>query len=170
MLKRSQEELEQLVHYDPLTGLPNRFNLPVQLKLAIEAALKSNTTEALICVCVDRFKNIKEYSGHTISDELLKSVADRLANCMRQDDVVGRLSGDEFAIMIHNIVHLKIANRVVEKIQPAFGQRFRLGDNHFDFSASIRVSLFPTDGNTVEALFKNTDIVVRNAKDRISAA
>ena len=165
-LKRSQEELEQLVHYDPLTDLPNRFNLSVRLELAIEAAVKANTAGALICVDVDRFKNINELSGHTTGDELLKAIASRLTHCMRQDDVVARLSGDEFAIMIQDIGNPLNVNRVVDKIRSAFDQRFNIEDNIFDLSASIGVSLFPDDGNTVEELFKNADIAMHNAKDR----
>ena len=165
-LKRSQEELEQLVHYDPLTDLPNRFNLSVRLELAIEAAVKANTAGALICVDVDRFKNINELSGHSTGDELLKSIASRLTHCMRQDDVVARLSGDEFAIMIQNIGNPLNVNRVVDKIRSAFDQRFNIEDNIFDLSASIGVSLFPEDGTTVEELFKNADIAMHHAKDR----
>ena len=165
-LKRSQQELEQLVHYDTLTGLPNRFNLSVRLEIAIEAATKSKTTGALICVDLDRFKNINESSGHSCGDELLKAVGERLSGCMRQNDLVARLSGDEFAILIQDVGNPLNVNRVVDKIQSTFDSRFCFGTNEFDLCASIGVSIFPRDGVTVEDLFKNADIAMRNAKDR----
>ena len=165
-LRRSQQELEQLVHYDTLTNLPNRFNLSVRLEIAIEAATKSKTTGALICVDLDRFKNINDSSGHSCGDELLQAVANRLTYCMRQDDVVARLSGDEFAIMIQDVGNPLNVNRVVDKIRSAFETRFTIGPNQFDLSASIGVSLFPRDGITVEDLFVNAGIAMRNAKDR----
>ena len=165
-LKRSQQELEQLVHYDSLTGLPNRFNLSVRLEMAIETARKAQTVGALICVDLDRFKNINESSGHSCGDELLKAVGNRLTHCMRQNDVVARLSGDEFAILIQDVGNPINVNRVVDKIQSAFNATFCLEGNEFDLRTSIGVSLFPRDGVTVEDLFKNADIAMRNAKDR----
>ncbi|MEM7466315.1 MAG: PAS domain S-box protein [Pseudomonadota bacterium] len=85
-LKQSQQDLEQLVHYDPLTGLPNRFNLSVRLELAIESAIKSGKTGALISINLDRFKNINESSGRATGDRLLNAVARRLSACLRQDE------------------------------------------------------------------------------------
>ena len=164
-LKQSQQELEQLVHHDSLTGLPNRFNLSVRLEIAIEAAAKGKSTGALICIDLDRFKNINDSNGHSCGDELLKAVGNRLTHCMRHEDVVARLSGDEFAILIQDIGNPLNVNRVVDKIKSAFDARFMFDAHEFDLRASIGVSLFPRDGATVEELFKNADIAMHNAKE-----
>lgn len=165
-LKESQRELEHLAHYDPLTKLPNRFYLSVRLELAIADAIRSGNAGALIYVDIDRFKNINESAGHSKGDELLQLVAVRLRDCMRQDDLVARLNGDEFAVLIQGIGDVKNANRIVSKIREAFEEKFVSRNSEYRLSTSLGVSLFPRDGETVEDIFKNADIAVRNAKDK----
>lgn len=165
-LKKSQQELEHLVHYDPLTALPNRYFLSLQLKLEIDSATNNGKPGALICVDIDKLKDINETAGHAIGDELLKRVATRLKRCMREEDTVARLSGDEFAILITDIEDLADVSHVVDKIKSAFCEKFETSSGEYTLNSSLGVSLFPKDGETVEELLKNADIAVRSAKDK----
>lgn len=164
-LKHSQRELEQLVHFDSLTNLPNRFHLAVRLGLALEAAIETGNCGALIRVDLDRFKDINESANHETGDRLLQLVAKRLLACVRQHDIVARLGGDEFAILIKDLGRPININQIVKKVKHAFLEAYIVADTEFKLNASIGLSLFPRDGRTVEELFKNTDIAIRKAKD-----
>ena len=163
-LKRSQAELETLAHHDPLTGLPNRLYLSVRLELALERAKRRSTSGALLFLDLDHFKNINDSLGHYAGDELLMQAATRLRNCVRHEDTVARIGGDEFTLLLEDVNSTSNAIRAAEKIIKAFDKPFELQGREFHITPSIGISMYPRDGETIDVLLRNADAAMYEAK------
>ncbi len=164
-IKRSQEELEHLAHYDALTGLPNRLLLQARLKHAVAHAQRSRMHMAVIFMDLDRFKNINDSFGHPVGDELLREVAGRLVHCVRLDDTVARIGGDEFVLLLENISHPNSAAVVAEKVQVAFTEPFEIDGHAVHVTASMGICTYPRDGDDTATLLRNADAAMYRAKD-----
>ncbi len=164
--KAAENQLKQLAHYDPLTGLPNRTQFTERLKWTIEVAHRDNQQAALMFLDLDRFKLINDTLGHQAGDQLLIEVAKRMTDCVREVDTVSRLAGDEFTIILNNVKSPEEAGQVSKKILEAFKIPIQLEGRDVFASTSIGITLYPNDGTTANQLIKNADTAMYHAKER----
>jgi diguanylate cyclase (GGDEF)-like protein/PAS domain S-box-containing protein len=163
--RRTEDQLNALAYYDALTGLPNRQQLHDHLRWAMKDAANRERLVAILFLDLDRFKNINDTLGHDVGDALLKEVAVRLKTSVRPGDVISRLGGDEFTIVLANIAHLDDVTRVAQKLLDHFLPPFRIAGRDLFISPSIGITLYPFDGNNAEDLIKNADIAMYHAKE-----
>ncbi len=161
---QAERNLRQTMLTDALTGLPNRVLFTEQVEEAIEAAPDANIAVAI--VNIDRFKRVNDNLGHVVGDELLISVARRLLPCVRANDCVARLSGDEFAILMKNIDSTDDTLRVVERIQNTMNAPFTISGGEFFVSASVGVATTLSSGRYAEDLIRDADFALHSAKAR----
>lgn len=164
--RRAEQRLTYLTHYDPLTELPNRSLFYELLAQAIEQAATDGTRVAVLLLDLDRFKRINDTLGRNLSDLLLKAVAQRLVDCVREGDAVTRLSGDEFALILDGIVHPAGVSRAVQRILDAFAAPFQLEGHELFLTPSIGVSVYPADGADAEVLLANADTAMYRVKEQ----
>ena len=164
--QRKQAHLSYLAYHDALTGLPNRQSLIERLQQACSRAQRNGRMVAMLFLDLDRFKLINDTFGHAAGDRLLKSVADRLAACVRGADTVARLGGDEFTVVLEDIVAGQDAATVAQKILDTLAQPFSLVQQEVFISASIGIALYPSDDNGIDSLFKKTDAAMYYAKEQ----
>lgn len=159
----SRARIHQLAFYDSLTGLPNRSLLLVQAGQAIAAAERNRSMVAVMFIDLDRFKQVNDSLGHQAGDELLRTVATRLQSQARRSDIVGRLSGDEFVVVLtqYDTDHL---TEVVKRIQERLAMPCHINGTPLNPSASIGVAIFPDNGHDIETLLHRADIAMYQAK------
>jgi len=162
--KHYEERLTFLAHHDPLTGLPNRSMFQDRLRQAIARAQRNAAQCAVLFIDLDHFKTINDSLGHSVGDELLKQVAQKLKDCVRESDTVARLGGDEFTILLDEIREDASAGVVAEKVIAALRAPFLHAGNELFTAASIGISVFPSNGRDVAALLKNADAAMYQAK------
>ncbi|WP_394132428.1 EAL domain-containing protein [Shewanella maritima] len=162
--KKAEEDLRVLANFDPLTGLPNRTLFQDRLNQALTKAHRANSIVALLFLDLDRFKHINDSMGHHIGDLLLKAVASRLQNAVREGDTVARLGGDEFTIVLEGVSKTKAATVIAEKVLHAFQTPFLLDDKTLTISPSIGISLYPNDADDSTNLTKYADTAMYHAK------
>ncbi len=166
--KASEEEIERLAFYDPLTQLPNRRLLQERLKPALASSHRSGQKGALLFIDLDNFKALNDTLGHDMGDLLLQQVAARLNGCVRENDTVARLGGDEFVIMLEGLSELafealKQSEAIGQKILSAINQPFQLGSQEYLSTSSIGITLFDGHEHSDE-LLKRADIAMYQAK------
>ena len=159
-----QQQLDQLAHYDSLTGLANRAMLLDRLHQALHQARRYRLKMALLFIDLDHFKEINDSLGHKAGDELLKQVAQRLESIVRGSDTVARLGGDEFTICLHNVVSVESACVVAQKVVELYLEPFDLEGHACRVTGSVGVALYPHDALTVEELMKAADTAMYHAK------
>jgi diguanylate cyclase (GGDEF)-like protein len=159
-----EKELQYQATHDTLTELANRIMLFDKLKQAIKIAYQYNTHFAVLFLDLDRFKLINDSLSHSVGDELLKKVADRLLSTIRGEDTLARLGGDEFIIILMNIEQKEHVEVKVHKIINIFQQPFSISNREITLTASIGISLYPQDGSTVDILIRNSDVAMYRAK------
>lgn len=161
--KDKEQQIEHLAHYDSLTNLPNRRLLKTRVNGELLVAERNKKTFALLFVDLDHFKNINDSLGHSIGDQVLIEVGQRLLACVHEDDTVARLGGDEFNILLADSnVHgaAIVAYKIIASLaEPIFYQNHQLY-----ITPSIGISLYPDNGDSYETLFKNADIALYQAK------
>jgi len=161
----SHEETKYLAYHDNLTGLPNRLLLYEQTDHAITLAKRSDTMIAVMFLDLDGFKNINDTLGHTVGDRLLMEISRRLKHTVRESDVVARIGGDEFVIMIEGIDDVDTIHFMAEKILNCFDTPFVLHHREWLISTSIGIAVYPSDGMNAVDLVKNADIAMYKAKE-----
>jgi len=163
-LRSQAEENERLALHDALTGLPNRRLLQERLDRAIVTAERSGKMLALMILDVDRFKEVNDTLGHDRGDALLKQVALRLSEVVRDADTVARLGGDEFAILAPDVGSLLDAERFAGRVHAAFDEAFQVGDLHLHVESSIGVALLPEHADNATELMQRADTAMYAAK------
>ena len=163
-LKQAQARLDYQAHHDPLTGLPNRTLFESRLHAALTHSRAAYSLGAVLFLDLDRFKHINDSLGHPVGDLLLKSIAVRLKENLRDIDTVARLGGDEFIILLPGLQNPTDAEVVATKLLNSFSAPFQAGDHEFFMSTSIGSALFPTDGADVATLIKNADAAMYRSK------
>lgn len=161
---RLEERLAYLASYDTLTGLPNRSLFSDRLAQAMARTNRNTNRLALLLLDLDRFKEVNDTFGHSIGDMLLKLVADRMQQGLREVDTIARLGGDEFTMILENIADTDAATRVACKVKDAFTQPFILHTHQLSITPSIGIALYPDDAQDAEVLLRNADIAMYHAK------
>lgn len=162
----AQSRLSHLAHYDQLTGLPNRGLFCERLLHGIAQAARNAWKLGVVFVDLDRFKTVNDTIGHTAGDELLRQVAARLVECVRGEDTVSRLSGDEFAVVLAHLADVDDAGLVAAKVLRQLERPFRVESVDIVVTASIGITLYPEDGENPDILMRNADVALYNAKAR----
>ncbi len=175
--KKAKDQILHMAYNDTLTQLPNRLSFKNSLKQAMEINKRNGKLTALLFLDLDNFKRINDTFGHTVGDDLLKEVADRLSICVRKSDEiarnipsesnnsVARLGGDEFTILL-SINHILDASNVARRIIDKLSRPIMLEGNEVFITASIGIVIHPMDGDDVDTLLKNADAAMYNAKSR----
>src|SRR3990167_3458383 len=159
-----KEHLMRLAHYDSLTSLPNRVFFNELLNKAIAASKVSGVQFAILFIDLDRFKNINDALGHSVGALVLKEMATRFSSLLRAGDILARLGGDEFIILLNNIKDQHYISSTTEKILGAAAKPVTVEGHEFFIGASIGISIYPTDGASMEILQKNADMAMYKAK------
>ncbi|WP_236233850.1 EAL domain-containing protein [Pseudomonas tohonis] len=165
-LKHAQARLDYQAHHDPLTGLPNRILFESRLQAALLDATTDAQQGAVLFIDLDRFKHINDSLGHPVGDLLLKGIAARLKEQLRDIDTVARLGGDEFIILLPGLHNAVDAEHVANKVLACFSAPFEADDHEFFTSASIGISLYPEHGSDVATVVKNADAAMYRAKSK----
>ncbi len=163
--KRSEERIRFLAEHDGLTSLPNRSLLLDRLEQAIAHAGRNGDQLALLCLDLDRFKNINDSLGHQLGDLLLQEVARRILDCVRSADTVSRPGGDEFVVLLSTIEAPQDAARVAEKLLSALTRPYQLEGHDLVITASIGVAVYPDDGADAQTLVRNADAAMYHSKE-----
>lgn len=165
-VKRSQEEIDYLAYHDSLTGLPNRLLFNEQVKHALLRSKREGERLAVMFMDLDRFKNINDTLGHPVGDEVLRQASTRLKQTLREQDVIARIGGDEFILLLENIHEHAAAGSIAQKLLDCFSRPFHVADQDLYLSSSIGISIYPEDGEDVSSLVKNADTAMYQAKAR----
>ena len=165
-LLEKQVHLDHLAHHDQLTGLPNRLFLAAHLPEALQAAARNNQILAVLFLDLDRFKHINDSRGHETGDQLLKAVAERLRTTLRDDDIVIRMGGDEFVVILKSVADAEHVNEAALRISEALSSPILIDGRPVITSASIGVSLYPRDGADMGELLRHSDSAMYQAKER----
>jgi diguanylate cyclase (GGDEF)-like protein/PAS domain S-box-containing protein len=164
-LRHSEQELARLSSFDPLTELPNRNLLLSRLSHALDHARRVQMSGAVLLLGIDHFKHINNSLGHSAGDDLLRIVAKRLKHRLRQVDLISRIGGDQFVVVLEDLSAAQDASFVAKYLIDVLEQEFILDcGSKVHVSASIGISLFEIDGDTAEALLQNADSALNNAK------
>lgn len=164
-LREAKAKLSHLGHHDALTNLPNRLMLVDRLRHAIMRARRYQTGIAVLFIDLDNFKTINDTLGHDVGDRLLCAVAERLGNQVRASDTVGRLGGDEFVLILEGIESSRFAGQCAASVLRSLGEVFNVDERTFHITASIGISLFPSDGEDVQTLLRNADAAMYKSKE-----
>jgi diguanylate cyclase (GGDEF)-like protein/PAS domain S-box-containing protein len=162
--KKAEEQVELLAYYDSLTGIANRNLLYEHLSEAVTRNEKRGQTFAVMFLDLDRFKMINDTYGHSVGDLLLQKVSTRLTNSIGEEGKIFRYGGDEFIIVLETDKRSKVSE-TAEKIIFMLASPFVIKDRQMFISTSIGISIYPKDGENVEALIQNSDIAMYNAKE-----
>lgn len=175
--KELEHRLDNLAHYDSLTGLPNRTLLSDRLKQALVYAKREKKMLAVMFVDLDHFKEVNDFYGHKIGDKVLKKISQRMVSCVRESDTVARIGGDEFIVLLPIIESQLDATKVAKKIIKAVVkpieivkpsdtfQPVKVIQKNLHVSASIGIAIYPEHGKDEKLLVINADIAMYQAKN-----
>jgi diguanylate cyclase (GGDEF)-like protein/PAS domain S-box-containing protein len=168
--KEAERKILELAFYDPLTGLPNRRLLLDRLNHAMGACAREGNYGAMLLIDLDHFKTLNDTRGHDVGDQLLVEVARRLVQTLRETDSAARLGGDEFVILLEGLSEEQSAAAtnaefIAEKIRAAISSPVTLGENLYHATTSIGVTLFRDRDDGADALFRQADLALYQAKD-----
>jgi diguanylate cyclase (GGDEF)-like protein/PAS domain S-box-containing protein len=158
------EQITHLAEHDALTGLPNRLLLNDRLDLAIARAKREASLLAILFLDLDNFKHVNDSLGHPTGDKLLKSVAQRLQDCVRAPDTVSRQGGDEFVLLLQDLQHVDDAAFTARRILKAMKEAHLIEGHELHVTTSIGISVYPDDGSDAATLLKNADTAMFQAK------
>jgi diguanylate cyclase (GGDEF)-like protein/PAS domain S-box-containing protein len=158
------QQLNYQAHYDGLTGLPNRVLFEDRLQHDIDQAKRAGDMLAVLFIDLDRFKQINDTLGHPIGDALLREAAQRLLHCTRTSDTLARRGGDEFMIAVPHLKDIQVAATIAQRINETLNAVFVIEDNELFITASIGISLYPTDGSDMNTLQRNADAAMYRVK------
>lgn len=164
--KEREKQLLFLATHDYLTGLPNRFLFNDRLKLALDQAKRNKRKLALMILDIDNFKDVNDNFGHSVGDELLNAVGERIKGVLRRTDTVARMGGDEFLVLLPDIKDSQSAEKVARKILEEGKKPFFLGKRKIEVSFSIGISIYPEDGEDVDKLVASADIALFMVKKK----
>jgi diguanylate cyclase (GGDEF)-like protein len=164
-LQAANEQLRNVALYDSLTGLPNRLLLDDRMEQAMARADRNRKLCALMFIDLDKFKSVNDTLGHVAGDELLKAAALRLLSCVRKQDTVARVGGDEFIMLLSELDHSEAAAVVVDKVLAELARPFYVQRHDVQISCSVGISVYPENGKTMGELIANADRAMYQAKN-----
>jgi diguanylate cyclase (GGDEF)-like protein/PAS domain S-box-containing protein len=163
---RSREQIYELAHHDPLTGLANRFTLNQRLDHLLALSRRGQAAVAIMFIDLDHFKKINDSMGHQIGDQLLMEAADRLKKLLSSDDIVARPGGDEFVVVLARHDSIEAVKILAERIIATLTETYHFDEHKLHSGASIGISMFPSDGADADTLLRNADAAMYVAKGR----
>lgn len=163
--REAEAQIQYLAHYDTLTGLPNRSAWQEQTRRALQQAHRHGDILAVLFLDLDNFKTVNDSLGHPAGDRLLAAIARRLAGCMRTEDLLARIGGDEFAALLPRLAHPEDAAVVAGKILQVLSEPVHIDTHDLHLSVSIGIALFPQDGTEIDTLLKHADTAMYVAKE-----
>ncbi|MBF0471506.1 MAG: EAL domain-containing protein [Gammaproteobacteria bacterium] len=161
-----RQRLHQLAYHDATTGLPNRHLFMDRLQQAILHSRRSRSGFSLLFMDLDRFKTINDTLGHTVGDELLTQVGQRIELLIRDSDTVARMGGDEFIILLPEVIQSAVSSQMAQKILEEMAKPFKLAGRPYQLGISIGISIYPQDGGDAETLIKHADIAMYRSKSQ----
>jgi diguanylate cyclase (GGDEF)-like protein/PAS domain S-box-containing protein len=163
--KQNEEKLKNLAYFDPLTQLPNRMQFMSLLEQEVNHSHRAKKQLAIVFLDIDFFKHINDSLGHVIGDEILVELAKRLSYALSDFDVLARLSGDEFVVMLPSIMGTDSVTSSVDRIRSVFERPFILDNTQsVRLTASMGVAIYPSDGDDHDSLLRNADAAMHRAK------
>ncbi len=162
--RRVEARIHFMAHHDALTSLPNRLMFHERLKDALEQRRRTNGELALLCLDLDHFKNVNDTLGHPSGDALLESVAQRLLECVRENDVVARLGGDEFAVLQSRAEQPEAAEAMARRIVEMLGHPYEVDGQRAIVGVSVGIAIADTDAISADMLLKNADMALYRSK------
>ena len=163
--RHAEARIQYLAHHDMLTGLPNRAYLTERLTTILALARRHGTQVAIMFIDLDNFKTVNDSLGHHIGDALLKELAGRIKEVLREADMVSRLGGDEFLVILSDLAAPDDAAKVAEKLLQVIAAPVELEPGRVFANASIGISVFPRDGDNADDLIRHADAAMYSAKD-----
>lgn len=160
----AKKQLEYLATHDSLTNLPNRLLFKDRLSHALTIAKRTGQQGAIFFIDLDNFKSVNDVYSHIVGDDLLILLAKRIRDCLRESDTVARIGGDEFAILLEDIDQFSV-DIVAQKVIKGLSAPAKVRDDAMIITASIGISFFPQDGDTIPVLMKNADLAMYQAKE-----
>ncbi|SOD19235.1 putative bifunctional diguanylate cyclase/phosphodiesterase [Nitrosomonas ureae] len=161
--KESETRLAYYSTHDTLTGLPGKVLLDDRIGMNIQTAQREKSFLSLVVISLDGYRKINDLLGHSIGDELIRGVAERLQNCVRRSDTVARVSDDEFSMIMIGVGQNNI-EMIVRKILTALQQSFRISEHTLHISASLGISLYPEHGSSASHLYRHAEVAMYRAK------
>lgn len=156
---------EHMALHDGLTNLPNRSLFEELCLTALARTDRQKTMLAIMFVDLDKFKVVNDNYGHDVGDSLLQSVSKRLRDCIRESDTVARMGGDEFAIVFVDIITLEDVSRKAQRIVHEMSRPFPVNGHEITISASVGISIYPSDGKDIPTLLKKADVAMYKVKE-----
>ncbi len=163
--KRKEEKLAKMAFYDYLTGLPNRRLFTDRLNQAIFTSERTGKLTALLVLDCDKFKRINDTLGHDIGDEVIKEFARRVRSSLRKMDTLSRVGGDEFTIVLPELMSTDEIKAVSNRILEVIREPMLIKGHEIHMTTSIGISLYPMQANTVDDLYKKADVNLYKSKD-----
>ena len=163
--KTAQEQMEYQAYHDILTGLPNRLLFRDRISVALAHARRNRRYVAVMFLDLDQFKLVNDTLGHTVGDGLLQSAAERLVNCVRGDDTVARMGGDEFTILLSDLSEGRAAATVAQKVLESVSEPIVVESHELFITTSIGIAIYPEDGTDAETLLRHADRAMYRAKE-----
>lgn len=160
-----QEKVKHMAYHDSLTSLPNRANIEEYLEANMPMAKRNNTDMAILFIDIDNFKTINDTLGHDVGDGFIKECSKILKNSIRKSDILARVGGDEFVIVLQTLDSDHNANKVCESIISQFQEPIQTKSAKLNITMSIGVSMFPDDAEDYITLFKYADLAMYKAKE-----
>lgn len=164
LIRQSESRYRVMAFHDTLTGLPNRVMFQERFGRAIAYAQLYHAQVAILFVDLDEFKPINDKWGHDAGDQVLRVIADRLRDCVRGNDMVARIGGDEFALLVEDLQGLQDAGYLAERILEEVTQPINVQEHTCALGASIGISCYPMDGTDVNSLLQNADTAMYDIK------
>lgn len=164
--KQAEETINHMAFHDALTDLPNRRLFKDRLTNQLRDAQIAGKMLCIMFLDLDRFKLVNDTLGHDVGDRLLVGVAHKLKSCLRPQDMLARMGGDEFTILLAELEDVDYALRIADEILQIFTQPFIIDEHHLHITTSIGIAVFPKDGADVETLMKNADVAMYRAKEQ----
>jgi len=164
--RRAEEQLAHMATHDALTGLPNRTLFNDRLTVALAHAERNGQKLAVMLLDLDHFKDVNDTLRHSVGDQLLQVVGNRLTSLLRKSDTVARMGGDEFLLLFPKLARTEYSARIASKIVEAFRRPFVFDDHELHITTSIGIAVYPCDGEDADTLLRNADIAMYRGKER----
>ncbi|MCU7940320.1 MAG: GGDEF domain-containing protein [gamma proteobacterium symbiont of Bathyaustriella thionipta] len=165
-LHENQQYLEHIAHHDSLTGLPNRLLFNDRLEQAVLKSKRTGKSFALFFIDLDQFKQINDTAGHAAGDKVMIHTTENLKNCIRADDTIARIGGDEFTIILSSFKNSDDITGVAEKIIKAVQKPITIDSETYQLTVSVGISIYPEDADNIRVLMQYADIAMYKVKQQ----